>query len=254
MLELEDFSDNRLKQWCIHCNRAIASIEVNRDHVPSKLFLSKKMRERGAEYDKKGVKPYDYLPQVIICKRCNSGFSRDEVYLLCVLQAVFAGTLYPDPKVNKEAYHLLRSNRDIVKLLKYGPDGQIPLFSGENEPFVLYPDPDRIRRVILKNARGHAYHELSEALGEPTIVSFVPFSQLPEESKESFEDTGDGPSVWPEMGSRMMERITAGVDTVDGWIVVEEGKYRYFVDWSSCVTVRTVIWEYLATETIWENW
>ena len=71
------------------------------------------------------------------------------------------------------------------------------------------------------------------------------------EEKVSFEEIGDGLDVWPEVGSRMMLRVVEGVGLAGGWVVVEEGKYRYAVDWSSGITVRTVIWEYLATETYW---
>ncbi len=40
---------------------------------------------------------------------------------------------------------------------------------------------------------------------------------------------------------------------VGGWITIEPGRYRYAIDWSDAVTVKTVIWEYLATETRWER-
>ena len=40
---------------------------------------------------------------------------------------------------------------------------------------------------------------------------------------------------------------------VGGWIIVEPGRYRYAIDWSDAITVKSVIWEYLATETRWER-
>ncbi len=104
----------------------------------------------------------------------------------------------------------------------------------------------------MKNARGHAYHELGEPLTEaPTHVSFVPLMQMDTENIETFEQIGEGMDLWPEVGSRMMLRVSGGVGLVGGWIVVEEGRYRYALDWSEGLTVRTVIWEYLATETCW---
>lgn len=75
---------------------------------------------------------------------------------------------------------------------------------------------------------------------------------LGETEKAAYEEIRDGLEVWPEVGSRMMLRVTEGVGLAGGWIVVEEGRYRYAVDWSGDVTVRTVIWDYLATEAVWE--
>ena len=107
--------------------------------------------------------------------------------------------------------------------------------------------------MVLKNAQGHAYHELGEPkLDPPAQVSFLPVSQMSQEQRDSFEEIGGGSDVWPEVGSRMLLRVIDGSSMAGGWVVVEEGRYRYALDWSDGLTVRTVIWEYLATETIWE--
>lgn len=100
---------------------------------------------------------------MLICRPCNASFSPDENYLLCVLHAVTAGSLYPDPAKHPEAATTLRSNRHVVRSLKRCPDGQLFLFD-DLQPFTLYPDSDRVKRVIVKNARGHAYHEIGEAM------------------------------------------------------------------------------------------
>ena len=248
MLFVEDYSDERQKAWCIHCGAVLANVEANRDHVPSKSLLSKALRQQGAKHDRDRVEPGGYLPQVDVCKRCNSGFSRDESYLLCVMHAVLAGSLYPDPETHPEAANLLRSNRDIVRSLKNASGGE--MFE-DTHRFTLYPDRERVRRVVLKNARGHAYHELGEPLMEdPAHVCFVPLMSMACDHRATFEDIGGGLDGWPEVGSRMMSRVVNGVDLDRGWIKVERGRYRYAVD--SCgITVRTVIWEYLATETYW---
>lgn len=255
MREIEDFSDDRLKAWCIHCGAGIADIESNRDHVPTKSLLTKDLRERGADYDRGAGDDLDYLPQVVVCRHCNSGFSPDENYLLCVLHAVMAGTLYPDPKKHPDAASILRSNRHVVRALKRRPDGQMLLFD-DLQPFTLYPDRDRVRRVIVKNARGHAYHEIGEPLLEdPDHVAFVPLELLSGEQREAFESTGTPGELaaWPEVGSRMTVHLLDDQAMVGGWIMVEPGRYRYSIDWSGDVTVKTVIWEYLATETRWER-
>lgn len=255
MREIEDFTDDRLKAWCIHCGAVISDIESNRDHVPTKSLLTKTLRERGADYDSGAGDELDYLPQVIVCRRCNANYSSDENYLHCVLHAVMAGSLYPDPIKHPESSTILRSNRHVVRSLKRAPDGQLPLF--ENlQPFALFPDTDKVRRVIVKNARGHAYHQIGEPLLEvPDHVAFVPLEQLSPEQRDAFEAVGTGAefAVWPEVGSRMTVHLLDEEAVVGGWIAVEPGRYRFSIDWSDAVTVKTVIWEYLATETRWER-
>lgn len=255
MREIQDFTDDRLKTQCIHCGALIADTESNRDHVPTKSLLTKSLRERGAKYDRGKDSETDYLPQVIVCQSCNSSFSADETYLLCALHAVMAGSLYPDPAKHPEAAGILRSNRHIVRSLKKGLNGQLHLFENP-PPFTLFPDTEKVRRVIVKNARGHAYHEIGEPLFEaPDQVAFVPLELLSPEQRDAFETCGTGAefAAWPEVGSRMTVQLLEEETMVGGWITVEPDRYRYSVDWSGAVTVKTVIWEYLATETRWER-
>ena len=180
--ELEDFSDERLKALCIHCGRGMASVTGSRDHVPTKSFLTRKMRNRGADYDRGNEDEVGYLPQVSVCRECNAAFSPDENYFICVLHAVMAGGLYPDPERHPEAANILRSNRHVVRSLKQRPDGQLLLFS-DLSPFTLYPDTEKVSRVIIKNARGHAYHELGEPLYGVPEVSFMPLDQPPSSAR-----------------------------------------------------------------------
>lgn len=225
--------------------------EINYDHVPTKSLLSRALRKDGALYDQGRGTPDSYLPQVLVCEPCNSRFSTDETYLLCVLHAVVAGSLYPDPRTHPEAANVLRSNRHIVRTLKRAPSGQMFLFDNL-QPFSLYPDPDRMGRVVVKNARGHAYHELGEPLVEdPAHIYFLPLMSMSPAERAGFEEAGDGLGSWPEVGSRMTLRLIDGSYMAGGWVEVEKDRYRYKVDWSSGVTVRTVIWEYLATEVHW---
>ena len=57
--------------------------------------------------------------------------------------------------------------------------------------------------------------------------------------------------LWPEVGSRIMTRILTGEDFNNGWIVVQEGVYRYAVSYADQILVKIVISEYLAAEVCW---
>lgn len=252
MRQIKDYSYQRHKSWCIHCGYVLANVPANRDHVPSRSLLSAQLRERGKKYDRGKHDPEGYLPQVLVCKSCNSGFSDDEMYLLCVLHAIHAGSLCPDRHVHREAARVLRSNRHIVRSLNAMPDGQMFLFP-DLKPFTIYPDMERIKNVIIKNARGHVYHELGEPVfDEPSSVMIVPINSMSRDRRDEFEHRATALDVWPEVGSRMMLRVLNGEGIVGGWIEVEEQRYSYAVDWSGGMTVRTVIWDYLASEVHWE--
>ena len=253
MRYIEDYSDERQKSWCIHCGAFINDVSSNRDHVPTKSLLSRGLRKRGADYDRGAHDEFGYVPQVVVCEKCNSSFSEDENYLLCVLHAVMAGSLYPDTAKQPEAAKILRSNRHVVRALKAQPNGQMFLFD-DLLPFTIYPDLKRIGRVVVKNARGHAYHEIGEPfVHAPAHVNIVPIESMGVADRTEFESIGGGIDLWPEVGSRMTVRLVDGDGLAGGWVEVESNRYRYAVDWSCGVTVRTVIWEYLATETCWDR-
>ena len=96
MDQIEEFTDERQKAWCIHCGEWIAGLETNRDHVPSKSLL---------------LKPYpENLPLVEVCRSCNTGFSLDEEYLVAFLGSVMAGFTEPDRQSNPNAARILRRN------------------------------------------------------------------------------------------------------------------------------------------------
>jgi hypothetical protein len=120
------------------------------------------------------------------------------------------------------------------------------------------PEMERIMRVIVKNGRGHAFYEFGEPMfDEPSHVWAMPLVTLEQHQRQRFEDINM--SVWPEVGSRMMMRFAQmidhtadGMDMVNGWVVVQEGIYRYAVFQENGLVVRSVIHNYLATEVIWD--
>ena len=56
---------------------------------------------------------------------------------------------------------------------------------------------------------------------------------------------------WPEVGSRMMTRLLTGKDLAGGWVVVQNGVYRYAVMDAGPMLVRMILGEYLAAEVRW---
>jgi hypothetical protein len=75
---------------------------------------------------------------------------------------------------------------------------------------------------------------------------------MDEESRREFEHP-PAAHLYPEIGSRAFERgIANGFSgfLADGWISVQEGRYRYLVS-PGPFLVRIVIGEYLAAEVRW---
>ncbi len=124
---------------------------------------------------------------------------------------------------------------------------------GGDVQLVWSPDFARVERIVVKNARGHAMHELGEPmLDAPSSVAVYPIQALTVSEREAFEDAGFG-NGWPEVGSRMLTRLVTDQDMHGGWVVVQDAIYRYAVNQEGGVAVRSVIHEYLATKVIWSD-
>lgn len=235
MQNIEEFVDKRQKSWCIHCGGWIAELETSRDHVPSKSLL----RE-----------PYPAnLPVVRVCKRCNESFAFDEEYLIAFLGAVLAGTTDPDSQSDSKVARILKRNEKLRARIERAKT-EYETQSGENR-IVWKQEEERIKRIILKNARGHAFFEYGEPmLDPPAHIWAAPLESLTAEKRADFENVSAG-SVWPEVGSRMMTRVITGQDLSGGWIVVQDGVYRYALAQIGVMLVRAVLYEYLAAEVFW---
>ena len=60
--------------------------------------------------------------------------------------------------------------------------------------------------------------------------------------------------LWPEVGSRMMQRTAIGDLKPGGWVEVQPGTYRYAVhQLPELVLVRMMLREYLAAEVSWDE-
>lgn len=235
---IDDFSDERQKAWCIHCGAWIADSHTNRDHVPSKSLLDRPLPA--------------HVPQVEICRDCNSGFSLDEEYFAAFLSCVLAGSTVPEGQANPKVRRALERNPSLLSLIEASKQsGSTP--DGE-ETLTWRPETDRIHSVVLKNARGHAFFEFGEPMREePDHVWAVPLVSMTPERRSDFENIGasGGVAGWAEVGSRMMTRQITGQDMDGDWVVVQPGVYRYAVFQEGTMTVRSVLREYLATEVFW---
>jgi hypothetical protein len=95
-------------------------------------------------------------------------------------------------------------------------------------------------------------------LGPPEHVWVLPLDSLSTSERDQFETNqatvGTLPvAAWPEVGSRMLSRLVSGDDMSGPWVIVQENIYRYLVDYSDGVLIRSVIFSYLATEAFWKQ-
>ena len=49
----------------------------------------------------------------------------------------------------------------------------------------------------------------------------------------------------------MMTRVLTGQDLDGPWVIVQDGVYRYAVSQTGGVLVRSILYDYLATEVFW---
>ncbi|MXZ86096.1 MAG: hypothetical protein F4Z02_10625 [Acidimicrobiia bacterium] len=237
MKQMTDYSDTRNRGACIHCGVHLNSRNRNKDHVPSKCLLVNPLPAN--------------LPKVAVCKECNGSFSMDEEYFSTFLEAVISGHIDPDSNESPSEPASVKGSAGLRKRISRARTEQSLLFGGSEVSW--QPEIDRIHSVIVKNARGHVFYELGEPLAyPPSIVECLPVIRMPVDRRDAFEQISLG-SGWPEVGSRMMQRVAGIEPLVDGWILVQDGVYRYAVfHVDDKVIVRTMIRDYLATQVTWE--
>lgn len=146
--------------------------------------------------------------------------------------------------------------RQRIENSKIEVDGQI----------AFMPEIDRINKVMLKLARGHAAFELSQPCRqEPDHFWCGPLLLLPREIQEEFNSVHFQQTVG-EVGSRNMQRILVTQATklnkkgesqnfgmiINDWIDVQDDLYRFIaIDDIGSLVVRIVIAEYYACEVAW---
>jgi hypothetical protein len=240
--QVKNLADNRLVNGCLYCGGA----EESRDHVPSRVFLDSPLPEN--------------LPIVSACSPCNNSFSLDEAYVACLIESVIAGSTDPARIRRPGIASLLQRKpalRARIESAKSISDGQIQ----------FNIEPDRIRNVILKLARGHAAFELSQVRrDEPKSLWWYPLPLMTDAQRDDF-DASHVVQMIGEVGSRGSQRLLAtqitlqslndgGQSTlnlvINDWLDVQEGCYRYLaIDDVGEIKIKIVIAEYLACEVTW---
>ena len=227
MRRVQSFSDDRFKGFCVHCGGPNETV----DHNPSKVFLDEPF-------------PPD-LPASPACVACNNGFSPDEAYLACLVECAATGKLEPEDIERSKVAGLLRRDGRLR--------GEMRAARQETATGLTWQaDVERVQRVVLKLARGHAAFEIEPKLDMPSELIILPLHLLPEKHRRDFEEDDSGVvDVWPELGSRAMNRMFVGMEGNE-WLVVQDGRYRYKVTWTDNIVVRLVIREYLAAVVVWQ--
>ena len=181
------------------------------------------------------------------CRKCNNSYSLDEEYLACLLECVIVGVVDPAELHRPKIARILRGNASLLDRL------QKSRTEGDGSP-VWMAEIERVQRVIVKLARCHAAFELNEPqLEDPAHLIAKPLKLMAADELSAFEYQNEASVLWPEVGSRAMQRLLISGTNLftEGWIVVQEGNYRYQVHQDNQLTVKIVLREYLGCEIIW---
>ena len=189
------------------------------------------------------------------CRTCNEAFSHDEEYFKALLWTVLAGSTKPEKQKAGEVARMLQRNPKLRQRIE---NSRTERTVAGTKDVVFAPEMDRVKRVVVKNARGHALYELDRAMSsEPDDFFAVPLLSLTSDQRHAFERTGEGdePWGWAEIGTRLFQRQcgVACSDMIGPWIIVQDGAYRYSVvdHGDEGILVQSVIQEYLATGVYW---
>ena len=213
---------------CAYCGGAPST----KDHVPSRILLDK---------------PYDKgSPFVGACMACNNGLSQAETYVACLIECALAGS------ANVQRVSRIKVKQALKRSAKLAAQLASARFESGGRTYFSV-DHAKVRRVLLKLARGHSLFELNETCkSEPTYFGYCALETMSEENRLRFEKLQSA-TLWPEVNCRAMQRlIILGNELQPDWLVVQRGRYRYGTAWGvGTVVVRIVLSEYLACEAIW---
>ena len=229
MEQVPNYGDERTLAFCAFCSGETGTS----DHCPSRVFLDD---------------PYpENLPVVPACRKCNASFSLHEEYFACLISCIIAGSTNPDAMPREKTKRILSEKpflRARIEQARSVSDGRT----------IFTPDQERISAVVIKLAQGHALYELHESCArQPDNFSCVPLELMSDQERFDFENPR-GSAVWPEVGSRAMQRLVA-VDrdaSPSGWLDVQPGRYRFHASIGNGVEIRIVIHEYIGCFVHWK--
>ncbi|SIO58939.1 hypothetical protein [Paraburkholderia phenazinium] len=225
MDHFESYADERHLAACAFC----AGLTGTQDHCPSRVFLDQPYPPR--------------LPVVPACRKCNNGFSLDEQYLACLISCVKAGSTDPSD-IEREKIRRILTEKPALR-------ARLQNARNASESGVQFEaEMHRVASVMKKLAQGHALYELGEPRqSDPDELIIRPLITLTDEEFDFFEHP-EPSEIWPEVGSRAMQRIAENFGD-PGWLEVQKGRYRFHAKAGSGIEIRIVIDEYLAAYCRW---
>lgn len=215
-----NYGDSRQQSFCVFCG----GTPDTKDHLPSRVFLDQ---------------PYpEDLAHVPACRDCNNGFSLDEEYVAVLLEGEASGSCpgAQRPQIRKVLDRKPKLRNRVMNDLASS----------------LSDKDERIKRVLIKLARGHVAYDLNDPqLDEPTYISLARLQDLSPQTRKAFE-TPPAVDIYPEVGSRsFLEMVSSQRSAHWVWVEAQRGRYRYLPYIGDGIGVRMVIGEFLAGEVIW---
>lgn len=222
------FVDERLTGFCSYCGKT----PETRDHVPSRVLLDKPLPTN--------------LPIVSACRKCNESFSQDEEYVACLIECVIFGTTNPESLKREKIKRIFNERPSLLKRIS---ESRI---EDEENNILWRVEVKRLRKIILKLARGHLAYELNVFhFEEPDILECVPIGTMSDEEFLSY-NLIPAEDFLPELGSRAFISLWKNPNLEwSHWQNVQEERYRYRVEQGNGDKVQFVLSEYLACTVIW---
>lgn len=154
MEQLPNYGVVRTLAYCAFCGGQTGT----KDHCPSKVFLDEPLPTN--------------LFVAATCFECNNGFSADEEYLACLIACVVAGASEPKNIEREKIRRILTAKPALKARIEQSqsmPDGRA----------TFMPEWDRVRKVLIKLAKGHALYELHElCTEEPDYFALQPLTLM----------------------------------------------------------------------------
>jgi hypothetical protein len=121
----------------------------------------------------------------------------DAQYFACFIECAISGTVDTAGLQRSDINRILNGNPALQRMI--GASQR----RSQKDILSWQPEIDRVRKIVLKLARGHVVYELYPKLDEPLEVTFAPIAVLSKEEQAAFECSISGRlNLWPEIGSR----------------------------------------------------